>query len=263
RDLPQALVLTGFTVLDLMMIAAAAGIIIGVLNISGLGFGLTLALVRLGESNVILLLMMSAGVCIVLGMGMPTTGVYILLAALVAPALIQVGLNPMAAHMFILYFGMMSMITPPICVAAFAAATLAGSHPMRTGWTAVLFSWSAYIVPFLFVASPSLLMQGDAVQVAVSAATAAGGVWLVSVGVVGYFAGPLGPIYRAAFVLSGLALMVPIDAYDGAIWTNVVALLAGAVLVTRRLRGRHQPRPLLAEPAVEATKPDRATRFQP
>src|SRR5690606_41885611 len=101
------------------------------------------------------------------------------------------------------------------------------------------------------------------VQVAVSAATAAGGVWLVSVGVVGYFAGSLGPANRVAFVLSGLALMVPTDAYDGAIWTNVVALLAGAVLVTRRLRGRHQPRSLLAQPSVEPVKSERLTRFQP
>jgi TRAP transporter 4TM/12TM fusion protein len=263
RDLPQALILTGFTVLDLMMIAAAAGIIIGVLNISGLGFGLTLALVRLGESNVVLLLLMSAGVCIVLGMGMPTTGVYILLAALVAPALIQVGINPMAAHMFILYFGMMSMITPPICVAAFAAATLAGSHPMRTGWTAVLFSWSAYIVPFLFVASPSLLLRGDAVQVVASAATAGGGVWLVSVGVVGYLAGLLGPVYRVAFGLSGLALMVPTDAYAGAILTNVVALLAGTVLIALRLRGKRKPASPVPEPSTEPVEAGGLPRLQP
>ena len=263
RDLPRALVLTGFTVLDLMMIGAAAGLIIGVLNISGLGFGLTLALVRLGGSDVVLLLLMAAGVCIVLGMGMPTVGVYILLATLVAPALIEVGVDPMAAHMFILYFGMMSMITPPICVAAFAAATLAGSDPMRTGWTAVMFGWSAYIVPFLFVASPSLLLKGDAFQVAVAVATAVAGVWLVSVGVVGYFGGLLGLVQRLAFALSGLALMVPANAYPGAVWTDVVGILAGAILVARRFRGKRQAPSPAIESKAESVKSSGLTRLQP
>jgi TRAP transporter 4TM/12TM fusion protein len=256
RDLPRALILTGFTVLDLMMIAAAAGLIIGVLNISGLGFGLTLALVRLGGSNVVFLLVMAAGVCIVLGMGMPTVGVYILLATLVAPALIEVGVDPMAAHMFILYFGMMSMITPPICVGAFAAATLAGSNPMRTGWTAVAFGWSAYIVPFLFVASPSLLLKGDALQVAVAVATAVAGVWFVSAGVVGYFGGLLGLVHRVAFVLTGLSLMVPANAFPGAVWTDIVGVIAGALLVGRRLRRQRQAPSPVSEASPERVKTD-------
>ncbi len=92
-----------------------------------------------------------------LGMGMPTLGVYVLLAVLIAPALVEVGVTPLAAHMFILYLGMMSFVTPPVAIAAFFAANLAKADPMKTGWAAMRFSWTAYIVPFLFVFSPTLL----------------------------------------------------------------------------------------------------------
>ena len=98
-------------------------------------------------------------------MGMPTVGVYVLLAALVAPAMVKIGLSPMASHMFVMYFGMMSMITPPVALAAYAAASLAGTDPMKTGWTAVRFGWIAYIIPFLFVRSPSLLLDGTLTSV--------------------------------------------------------------------------------------------------
>ena len=159
---------------------------------------------QVGAGNILLLLFLAALICIVLGMGMPTVGVYVLLAALVAPALVEVGLSALGSHLFILYFGMMSMITPPICVAAFAGATIAGSEPMRTGWSAMKFGWTAYIIPFLFILSPSLLMKGDAASIALAFVTAVGGVWLVSIGVVGYFAGHLNPLLRLGFVAAGL-----------------------------------------------------------
>ena len=144
------------------MITAAAGFIIGVLNISGLSFALTLLLVQVGSGNLWLLLFLAAIVSIILGMGMPTVGVYVLLAALVAPAMVKIGLSPMASHMFVMYFGMMSMITPPVALAAYAAASLAHTDPMKTGWTAVRFGWIAFIIPFLFIRSPSLLLEGSA-----------------------------------------------------------------------------------------------------
>ena len=142
------------------MITAAAGFIIGVLNITGLSFALTLLLVQVGSGNLWLLLFLAAIVSIILGMGMPTVGVYVLLAALVAPAMVKIGLSPMASHMFVMYFGMMSMITPPVAIAAYAAASLAQTDPMKTGWTAVRFGWIAFIIPFLFIRSPSLLLEG-------------------------------------------------------------------------------------------------------
>jgi TRAP-type uncharacterized transport system fused permease subunit len=119
-------------------------------------------------------------------MGMPTLGVYVLVAALVAPSLVEIGVNLMAAHMFVLYFGMMSMITPPVAIAAFAAASLSEADAMKTGLASVRFGWLAYVIPFMFVLSPSLLMQGPALDIAISALTAVIGVWLVSIGLIGF-----------------------------------------------------------------------------
>ena len=125
---------TGLGVLDIFMIAPLAGIVIGVLNITGLSFSLALSLVALAGGSVIALLLLTGAVSIVLGMGMPTVGVYILLATLVAPALIEIGIDPLAAHLFIFYYGMLSMITPPVAIGAFAAASISGSSPMRTAF---------------------------------------------------------------------------------------------------------------------------------
>ncbi|MBM3528574.1 MAG: TRAP transporter fused permease subunit [Alphaproteobacteria bacterium] len=245
KDVLESLVETGRSSLDILMIAAAAGFIIGVLNVSGLSFALTIALVKLGAGNMVLLLVLAAGIAIVLGMGMPTVGVYVLLAALVAPALTEVGVPALAAHLFVLYFGMMSMTTPPVAVAAFAAASIAQADPIRTGLAGVKFGWSAYIVPFLFVASPTLLMQGQPHEVTLAVVTAMMGVYLVSVGVAGFMTRPIGPVLRIAFAASGLAMMVPANAFPGAIWTDIAGFVAGAGLIVSELglaRRLRQPR---------------------
>lgn len=236
-DIADAVRSTGMAALDLMMITAAAGFVIGVLNITGLGFSLTLALVEVGGSNAALLLVLSAIVCIILGMGMPTVGVYVLLAALVAPALIKVGITPMGAHMFVMYFGMMSMITPPVALAAFAAASLAGTDPMKTGWAAVRFGWIAYVIPFLFVRAPSLLMQGSAAEVALAAVTGIAGVWLVCSAFAGYFTRMLGPVTRLGFAIAGLLMFIPAGALPYGVWTDIAGLALGAALVTREWLG--------------------------
>ncbi|MGB8434142.1 MAG: TRAP transporter fused permease subunit, partial [Burkholderiales bacterium] len=233
RDIFEALKTTGIAVLDIIMIGAAAGFVIGVLNISGLGFGLTLALVKLGGGNVFLILLISAGVCILLGMGMPTAGVYILLSTLVAPALIKVGIVPIAAHLFILYFGMMSMITPPVAIAAFAAASLSGADPMRTGFAAMRFGWIAFVIPFMFVFAPTLVMQGSAMAIVFAAATALIGVWLVSIGIVGHLVRDLNVLERILFMVSGIALVIPADAFHGALATDIGGFILGAALVAR------------------------------
>jgi TRAP-type uncharacterized transport system fused permease subunit len=113
RQLLDSVIQTGQGSLEIMMIAAAAGFVMGILQTTGLGFALTLLLVKLGGSNLVVLLIIAGLMCIVLGMGMPTIGVYVLLAVLIAPSLVEVGFTPLASHMFILYLGMMSMVTPP------------------------------------------------------------------------------------------------------------------------------------------------------
>ncbi len=241
-DILDALKSTGLISLDLLMITAAAGFIIGVLNTTGLSFSLTLLLVQVGANSLWLLLILAALVSIVLGMGMPTVGVYVLLAALVAPALVKVGLSPMASHMFVLYFGMMSMITPPVALAAFAAASLAGSDPMKTGWTAVRFGWIAYIIPFLFVRAPSLLLEGTTQSVILAVITSLFGVWLICAAVTGYAMRILSVPMRVGFALAGLLLFVPAETMHGGEWTDIAGFSFGIVLIavefvaTRRLR---------------------------
>jgi TRAP transporter 4TM/12TM fusion protein len=245
-DVYQALVETGRSSLDILMIAAAAGFIIGILNVTGLSFALTVALIKIGAGSAALLLVLAAGIAIVLGMGMPTVGVYVLLAALVAPALTEVGVQPLAAHLFVLYFGMMSMTTPPVAVAAYAGASIAKADFMQTGLAGVRFGWSAYIVPFLFVMSPNLLLQGQPLDVLLAAATAIMGVYLVSVAVAGFMTRPIGLALRTAFAVSGLAMMIPANAFPGAIWTDLAGFAGGLVLIAAELdllrRFRHSLR---------------------
>jgi len=226
RNLAASFWDAGMATTELVMIVAAAGFVIGILNKSGGGFALTLFLVQLGGGNLYFLLLLAAVICIVLGMGMPTTGVYVLLAALVAPALIEAGVGKLPAHMFILYFGMMSMITPPIALAAFAAASISRADPMRTGFVAMRNGWVAYVIPFLFVLSPTLLMRGQPWSIALNAASAAVGVYIVSVAVIGFFTRPLGIVSRVLLAVGGLAAVFP----DTAIGAGGLADLAGIVL---------------------------------
>lgn len=227
REVWACVVRAGVSSADIIMIAAAAGYIMGILQITGLGFALTLSLVDLGAGNVFLLLLIAAVLCIVLGMGMPTLGVYVLLAVLIVPALVEVGVKPIAAHMFILYLGMMSFVTPPVAIAAFFAANLAQADPMRTGWVAMRFSWTAYIVPFLFVFSPTLLLQGGSLaETLLTIATAVVGVWFVSAGMIGYGLRPVGTALRFSSIVAGSLLLLPPNMTAWATMANV----AGAVL---------------------------------
>ena len=253
RALLGALEGAGLAALDIIMVCVAAGVVIGVLGLSGLGFNLTLSLVQIGEGSLFLLLLLAAGVCILLGMGLPTVGVYVLLAALVAPALANVGVPPIAAHLYVLYFGMMSMITPPVAIAAFAAAGLARSDPMRTGWAAVRFGWMAYVVPVLFVLSPALLLIGSAGEIVLAVVTTLAGIWLVSIALAGFFLRPLALAMRLAFAIAGALALIPAGAFAGALATDIVGTLLGLGLlswevVASRARRRRDP----ALPAEEA-----------
>jgi TRAP transporter 4TM/12TM fusion protein len=242
RAVIHAVIGTGLASLDILMIAAAAGLITGILQATGLGFALTLLLVKIGGGNLVLLLVIAALLCIVLGMGMPTIGVYVLLAVLVAPSLVELGFPPLAAHMFILYLGMMSMLTPPVAIGAFFAASLAGAEPMRTGFTAMRFGWTAYIVPFLFMFSPSLLLQSPSViETVVAVVTAIAGVWLISTGVVGYLFRPISPWLRPGFVAAGTGLLIPDRIGAWAAWTDALGAVVGALLIAHELTLRGRP----------------------
>ncbi|OXR49962.1 MULTISPECIES: TRAP transporter fused permease subunit [unclassified Pusillimonas] len=231
RELLLAAISTAKASIDLLVIAAAAGLVIGTLNLTGLAFGLTLQLLALSGDSTVVLLLMTSVVAIILGMGMPTVGVYILLATLIAPALIQAGLSPMASHMFVMYFGMMSMITPPVAIAAFAAANIAGCDGSKVGWTATRVGWCSYVVPFLFAFSPALLMEGSASTIIWAVITASLGVLAGSIAVVGYFIVAVGALQRVLYMAAGLLMLIPADAYPGAGWTDVIGLIMMILLV--------------------------------
>ena len=218
---------------EIIVIGAMAGIIIAILDRTGLGQALTLILAAVGEDSLFLLLVLTAIVSILLGMGMPTSAIYLLLATMIAPSLIKLGINPIAAHMFVLYFGLMSMITPPVAIAAFAAASLSGAKPMETGMMAVRLGWIAYVIPFVFVLSPSLLGQGSVSHIILSAVTAFAGVWIASCGVIGYLFGPLKGLTRWLFFAGGILLLLPAEALPHGLLINGAGLVLSVIVVLR------------------------------
>jgi TRAP transporter 4TM/12TM fusion protein len=233
NDVFDSVARTGILVLDLVMIGAAVGVIIGILNQSGLGFALTLLLVNVGSGNLLLLLLLAGIVCFVLGMGLPTIAVYILVATLIAPAMIETGVSPMAAHMFVLYLGMLSFITPPVCIAAFAAANLARADPMMTGFAATRFGWAAFFVPFIFVFQPSLLLEGTAIQLIHDVGTAIAGVWIGSMGIAGYSMRRIGWVERVAYVTTGFLLLIPASLVSATNATTYLGIVLTAALLGR------------------------------
>jgi len=243
-DLWNSLGATGRASADLFMTLAAAGFVIGVLNLSGLGFAMTIWLIGLAGQNLWVLLVICALVSLVLGMGMPTTAVYVLLAVLAGPSLIQAGVTKMAAHMFILYFGMLSMITPPVALAAYAAANISKAGPMETGWAAVRIGWAKFVLPFMFVLSPTLLMKGPPVAIIFDTVTAMIGIYLATCGMLGHFRRPLSLPLRGLLCLAGFAAIIP-DSQFGLVFPGFVSLagvaVGGTILLVEYLATRGQP----------------------
>jgi len=160
---------------------------------------------------------------------MPTSGVYVLLAALVAPSIVEAGVNPLAAHLFILYFGMMSMITPPVALAAFAAAAITNANPFSTGIAAMRIGWAAYVVPFVFVVTPSLLLDGDSLEITMALGFSLAGIFMVSIGIVGYFTRQLPILARFLAIIVGL-LCLPFPIIGTPVNTAATAIVSGLAL---------------------------------
>jgi TRAP transporter 4TM/12TM fusion protein len=238
RDLWDAVVETAGGLCEILVISAAAGFIMGLFQVSGLAFAFAAYLVNLGSESLVLLLILAAVVSIILGMGLPTIGVYVMLAVLVAPALVKVGVPPLAAHLFILYFGMMSLITPPVAPAAYVAAAIARAPSMATGWTAMRFGWSSYIVPFLFVYSPAILMQGSVLDIVTVTITSIFGIWLICAAMVGFFTRILSFQKRILFALAGIMLLSPHQVSDVLLWINILGAAAGIALIAFELKAR-------------------------
>ena len=212
----RAILDTGRAALDIILIGAAAGMVVGALNISGISFGLTLQLITLAGGSLFALLLLTAMISIILGMGMPTVSVYVLTASLLAPAIIKLGVSPMAAHMYVMYFGMLSMITPPVAIAAYAAANIARVSGWTTGWTAVIVGWSTFFIPFLFVTEPSMLMNDSWASIAWNFSRNVLGIFVGTAGIVGFAFGPLSLPMRIGFCAASVAILIPPHVFPGA-----------------------------------------------
>ncbi|HDZ08056.1 MAG TPA: TRAP transporter fused permease subunit [Pseudohongiella sp.] len=224
---------TGRLMAELAGILAAIGLIVGSLAVTGMAGTLANDLVYLAGDNVLVLLIMGALTSFVLGIGMTVTAAYIFLAIVLAPALINAGLDPLASHMFIMYWGMLSFITPPVALAAFAAASVAQVSAMRAGWEAMRLGAIIYFIPFFFVLNPALLLQGDFAGIAQNVGTALIGVALISAGLQGYLLGfgrigedKLGLISRGCVSIAGLALVTPAGGLYGFSQTILIAVCA-------------------------------------
>lgn len=172
---------SGESIVPLVLIAGAAGAVVGIMNISGLGQSLSFVLVRLGENWGLLGMLIVTGLlAIVLGMGMPSTAIYIILAAILAPTLAAMGVSVLAAHFFIFYFGVLSFLTPPVAVSSFVAAGLAETNMWKTGWAGMRFSFVAYLIPFVWVYDPALLMEGSWIATGIVVATTVAAIMIVT-----------------------------------------------------------------------------------
>jgi TRAP transporter 4TM/12TM fusion protein len=238
RGVLQALAQTGRDAVEILVVCAVAGCVIGLVNITGLALGLSLSLVKLGEDSIPLLLVAVAAVCTILGMGLPTTGVYLLVALLAAPPLVKLGVPPMAAHMFVFFYGCLSMITPPVAMAAYAAAQIAQAPPIKLGWRACQLGWPAFLLPFIFVWSPTLLLIGEPLEIAIAVASATIGVWLGSAAIAGYLLRPLGALQRLGLAAAALMLIVPGHGFPGARWVDLAGAALAAFVAWREMRAR-------------------------
>lgn len=204
----------GKGLLEVGVTSAGAGLIIGVLSITGLAFTFSSVLVNLAKGNVFLLLVLSAFGSVVLGMGMPVTASYLLMVVLTAPALVNLGMPVLIAHLFVFYYGVLSFLTPPVCLAAYAAASLAEANMTQTAFQAMRLGIAAYLVPFIFAYKPALLLKGTMIQILEACTFGVIGVMFIAVGVEGFLFRSLRLWKRAVLVAGGIVVMVPGFLFD-------------------------------------------------
>ncbi len=220
--------------LPVIAAVASAGIIAGIVTKTGLGGKLAGGILDLALGNFFLVLLLTMIACIILGMGLPTTANYVVTATVAAPILVQFDVPLIAAHFFVFYFGIVADITPPVCLAAYAGAGIAGANPMKTGVTAVKLAIAAFIIPYVFVTNPVLLLEGATVANLVpSIITALLGMAAISAGIMSYLIGPASVVERLLLVAGGIMLVYP----------NILISLAGlgvvaAIVVFQYLSGK-------------------------
>ena len=208
KKLMKSFELGAMASLDVAIVCSLAGIIIGMLSLTGLGLKFSNLLLALAGGNMIILMLLTMVSALILGMGMTTTSVYIILSVLVSPALVAMGVKPLAAHLFVFYFGILSAITPPVATASYAAASVAGDDPMKLGWVAWRIGLSGYILPFIFIYSPELLMDGSAFGIAGATVSSVIGIYALSAAIEGFYKYPVILPFRILLFAGALLMIV-------------------------------------------------------
>ncbi len=222
--------------LAVALACASAGIMIGVVTLSGLGIVFTQWVVALAQDYLFLALVMTMLAALVLGTGLPTTPSYILLVALLIPAIMKLGVIEPAAHMFAFYFAVLSAITPPVALAVFAAAGLAKADMWKSGWAAMKIGAAGFIIPFMFVYQPALLMIGDWPTIIWSFVTASVGIALFAGGLHGYFLTAANYWQRALLVAGGFSLV------SAGVWNDLAGLAAAVIVIGSQYLTRRRAR---------------------
>jgi TRAP transporter 4TM/12TM fusion protein len=227
KDIIEALELGARNIIPTSICCCAIGFVVGSVSLSGLGMLLTQQIVKLGESSLILTLFVSAISSLVLSMGLDTTSVYIITATLVAPGLVRLGIAPLVAHLFCYYWGGVSAITPPVALAAYVGAAIAGSDIMKTGFTAMRLGMAAYLVPFYFIYHPALLPRGEHGFLEVIVAFAVGLAAITCMGILGeqYLFRKI-PWYKSLILIAAIILII-----NPVFITEVIAIILLALVV--------------------------------
>lgn len=215
--------------IQLIAVCACAGLIVGVIGLTGIGQRFSAMILDIAGASQLAALFFAMVISIILGMGMPTTAAYAVAASVVAPGLIKLGISPLIAHFFVFYYAVISAITPPVALAAYAGAAIAGSDPMKTSVTSFVYGAAAFLVPFMFFYSPALLAQGDWTQIVHYGLTAMAGVYLLAAALQAWYFGPVSMPLRAALFVCSLLLI------SGGWVTDLAGLLPAAALAAWRL----------------------------
>jgi TRAP transporter 4TM/12TM fusion protein len=216
--------------ITIVAITAFVGIMIGALELSGVGIKISNFIVDLSDGDLILTMIMVGLACFVLGMGLDSIPVYVTLATLMGPALIKLGVDPMAAHLFVVYFGLSSFFTPPLCIAVFVAISISGAKLWETGWESVRLGIAVFVIPFAFVLNDGLLLKGSIDHIILNTASALIGAVLLACGMRGWALGPLNKPGCAAAILGGLLMIGP------GYLTALAGLTLGAIAVVISMR---------------------------
>ena len=225
KTIPSAMVKSGFSAMSIVIGCACAGIVVGMVSITGIGVIFGDMMIQAAHSLLFPSLLFTAITCIVLGMGLPTTAAYVIAASILAPSLIKLGLAPLTAHLFVFYFACLSAITPPVALAAYAGAGIAKTNPMTTAVEACKLGFAGFMVPFAFCYNPAMMMQGSVGEIISVAISAIIGVAIMSAGFQGWLLWKLNWLERIVFIAGGLLMFIPGTLTDIAGLVIAVALL--------------------------------------